>query len=292
MCFAIGQFIAAGVVQSMVHRSDEWSYRIPFAIQWIWPAPLMVIAWFMPESPWWLSRNGRYEDAEVTLVRLAPKVDREAAKRKVAMMIHTNNTEMELVVGSSYLDCYRGTNLRRTEIACVTFAGQVLSGSAFAYSATYFFEQAGMSSGDAYKLGLGGTAIAFCGTVVSWFLMSRFGRRKLYLAGMGNMTIILFIIGILTIPSHSAHPGLGWAQSVLCILWLLTFSLTVGPIGWTVPAEVSSTRLRAKTIVLARNAYYLANLVANIVEPYFMNPTELNWKGYTGKSPEDGRRRL
>jgi MFS transporter, SP family, general alpha glucoside:H+ symporter len=292
MCFAIGQFIAAGVIQSMVHRSDEWSYRIPFAIQWIWPAPLIFIAWFMPESPWWLSRNGRYDEAEATLARLAPKVDREAAKRKVAMMIHTNNTEMELVAGSSYLDCYRGTNLRRTEIACVTFAGQVLSGSAFAYSATYFFEQAGMSSEDAYKLGLGGTAIAFCGTVISWFLMSRFGRRNLYLAGMGNMTILLFIIGILTIPSHSSHPGLGWAQSVLCILWLLTFSLTVGPIGWTVPAEVSSTRLRAKTIVLARNAYYLANLVANIVEPYFMNPTELNWKGYTGVSSEDGQRRF
>lgn len=282
MCFAIGQFVAAGVVQSMVNRTDQWSYRIPFAIQWLWPAPLMIVAWFMPESPWWLSRNGRYDEAERTILRIS-HVDEQNAKNKVAMMIKTNNVEKELVAGSSYIDCYRGTNLRRTEIACVTFAGQVLSGSAFAYSATYFFEQAGMSSDNAYKLGLGGTAIAFIGTVISWFLMGRFGRRKLYLAGVGNMVLMLFIIGILTIPSHTSYPGLGWAQSALCIIWLLSFSLTAGPIGWTIPAEVSSTRLRSKTICLARNSYYIANLIANIIEPYFMNPTELNWKGFTGE---------
>lgn len=281
MCFAIGQFIAAGVLQSFVHRTDEWSYRIPFAIQWLWPGPLMILAWFMPESPWWLSRNGKYEKAEKTVLRIS-NIDAARAKNKVAMMVKTDNLEKELVAGSSYPDCFRGTNLRRTEIACVTFAGQVLSGSAFAYSATYFFEQAGMTSDNAYKLGLGGTAIAFIGTVISWFLMSRFGRRKMYLSGMGNMTFLLFIIGILTIPSHDAHPGLGWAQSVLCILWLLTFSLTVGPVGWTIPAEVSSTRLRSQTICLARNTYYIANLVANVIQPYFMNPTELNWRGFTG----------
>lgn len=282
MCFAIGQFVAAGVVQSMVGRTGQWSYRIPFAIQWIWPAPLMLVAWFMPESPWWLSRNGRHAEAEKTILRIS-RVGEQSAKNKVAMMIKTNNVEKELVAGSSYIDCFRGTNLRRTEIACVTFAGQVLSGSAFAYSATYFFEQAGMSSENAYKLGLGGTAIAFIGTVISWVLMSKFGRRNLYLTGMANMVLMLFIIGILTIPSHKANPGLGWAQSALCIIWLLSFSLTVGPIGWTIPAEVSSTRLRSKTICLARNSYYIVNLIANIIEPYFMNPTELNWKGFTGE---------
>lgn len=282
MCFAIGQFISAGVVQSFLTRTDQWSYRIPFAIQWIWPAPLLIVAFFMPESPWWLSRNGRQEDAKKSILRVS-NVDEESAMNTVAMMVRTNSLEQELVSGSSYIDCYRGTNFRRTEIACVTFTGQVLSGSAFAYSATYFFEQAGMSSDDAYKLGLGGTAIAFIGTVISWFLMSKFGRRNMYLAGMVSMCLMLFIIGILTIPSHVAMPGLGWAQSVLCIIWLLSFSLTVGPIGWTIPAEVSSTRLRSKTIVLARNSYYLANLVSNIIEPYFMNPTELNWRGYTGK---------
>lgn len=284
ICFATGQLVSAGVLRSLIGRTDQWSYRIPFAIQWIWPGPLMLCAWFMPESPWWLSRNGRYEEAEKTILRVS-KVDKQNAKNKVAMMIRTNQIEQELVSGSSYIDCFRGTNLRRTEIACVSFSGQVLAGSAFAYSATYFFEQAGMNSNNAYALGLGGTGIAFLGTIFSWFLMSKFGRRNLYLAGMTSMITMLFLIGILTIPSHKTNSALGWVQSAFCIIWLLSFSLTIGPVGWTIPAEVSSTRLRQKTICLARNAYYVCNLIANIIEPYFMNPTELNWRGFTGKLP-------
>lgn len=280
MCFAIGQFIAAGVLQGLIDLGNQWSYRIPFAIQWIWPAPLFVVAFFMPESPWWLVRKGHYDKAERTVKRLTTGPEREKSRQIVAMMIHTNDIESEVEAGSSYLDCYRGTNARRTEIACVTFAGQVLAGSQFAYSGTYFFLQAGMSPEESYKLGLGGTAIAFIGTIIAWFLMKAFGRRTTYLWGMGSMAIYLLIIGFLTLgPVNGAK---GWAQAALCIIWLFSFSLSVGPIGWTVPAEVSSTRLRSKTICLARNSYYLAIIAANAIQPYMMNPTELDWKGKTG----------
>ncbi|KAL4768443.1 general substrate transporter [Aspergillus nidulans var. acristatus] len=280
MCFAIGQFISMGVLQSLLNRPDEWSYRIPYAVQWTWPAPLCVIAIFMPESPWWQVRHGQYAAAEKTVQGLMAKSEKHNARQVVAMMIHTDNIESEIEAGSSYLDCLRGSNLRRTEIACVTFAGQVLSGSQFAYSGTYFFEQAGMSADDSYKLALGGTAIAFIGTVLSWFLMKGFGRRSMYLSGMAIMCVYLFIIGILDLVREMA--GVKWAQSSLCIIWLFTYSLSVGPLGWSIAPEVSSTRLRSKTIVLARNTYYIAIVVANVIEPYFMNPTAWNWRGKTG----------
>lgn len=114
---------------------------------------------------------------------LMAKSEKHNARQVVAMMIHTDNIESEIEAGSSYLDCLRGSNLRRTEIACVTFAGQVLSGSQFAYSGTYFFEQAGMSAYDSYKLALGGTAIAFIGAVLSWFLMKASGGAQCTSAG-------------------------------------------------------------------------------------------------------------
>lgn len=109
--------------------------------------------------------------------------------------------------------------------------------------------------------------------------MRQVGRRPLYMSGMAGMCLWLFCIGGLTL---SENPSVKWGQSALCILWLLTFSLTVGPIGWAIPPEISSTRLRSKTVVLARNTYYLGQIVANIIEPYMMNPTAWNWKGLTG----------
>lgn len=36
MCWVFGQLIASGVLRSMLGRSNDWSWRIPYAIQWIW----------------------------------------------------------------------------------------------------------------------------------------------------------------------------------------------------------------------------------------------------------------
>ena len=90
-----------------------------------------------------------------------------------------------------------------------------------------------MSASNAYKLALGGTAIAFVGTVISWFLMKGFGRRSLYIGGMGMMTLLLLLVGILQAPAHS-QPNAVWGQAALCIIWLFTFSMTVGPVGYAV----------------------------------------------------------
>lgn len=280
MCFAMGQFIAAGVMQSLVGRPDQWSYRIPFAVQWAWPVPLFFVAWCVPESPWWLVRHGRWEQAENSVRRLCSEKCPTTPKQIVAMMIHTDQLEQEIKTGSSYWDCFTSVDGRRTEIACVVFAGQILAGSQFAYNGTYFFEQAGMSTSDSYKLNLGATAIAFIGTIVSWYLMSQLGRRTIYVTGMGLMATILAIIGFLDLAPRS--DSVKWTQSALTVIWLLTYSLTLGPTGWAIPSEVSATRLRSKTISLARNTYYIAMILANVIEPYMINPTEWDWKGKTG----------
>lgn len=54
MMWGLGQLISVGVLRAMLSRKDEWSYRIPFALQWMWPVPLIVGICFAPESPWWL----------------------------------------------------------------------------------------------------------------------------------------------------------------------------------------------------------------------------------------------
>jgi SP family general alpha glucoside:H+ symporter-like MFS transporter len=68
------------------------------------------------------------------------------------MIVHTNNLEQELTTGTSYLDCFKGFERRRTEIACMCFAGQVFAGSLFAYNSTYFFQQIGLGTDATYKV--------------------------------------------------------------------------------------------------------------------------------------------
>lgn len=54
ICWAFGQLIGAGVNEGFQPLTTQWAYRIPFAIQWVWPIPLAAILFFAPESPWWL----------------------------------------------------------------------------------------------------------------------------------------------------------------------------------------------------------------------------------------------
>ena len=281
-CFIIGQLIAAGVLAGLVNMESEWGYRIPFALQWVWPAFLMPILYFAPESPWFLARSGRLVEAEASLKRLVRASSGIDTKQSLAMIVHTDNLEQEMCVGTSYMDCFKGPERRRTEIACMSFAGQVLSGSTFAYNSTYFFSQIGLSTNTTYKLNTGGTGMALFATLLSWFLLMPYlGRRTIYVWGMGAMSAILMVIGILNTKRDSSS-SIGLTQAILCLVWTFTFQLSAGQLGWALPAEVGSTRLRQKTIVLARNSYYIVSVISNIIQPYFMNPTELNLKGYTG----------
>lgn len=102
LCWAIGQFIAAGVLYALIDRPDEWAYRIPFALQWIWPVPLIVVCFFAPESPWFLARSDRLEDAKRSIKRLGGDKTEEQINGQLAMMVHTAKMEAELTSGTSY----------------------------------------------------------------------------------------------------------------------------------------------------------------------------------------------
>jgi SP family general alpha glucoside:H+ symporter-like MFS transporter len=112
----------------MANRTDEWAYRIPFAIQWIWPIPLIVLIHYAPESPWFLVRAGRLEEAAISVARIQKKGSKVDPMDAVAMMVRTNEHEKSISAGATYWDCFKGTDLRRTEIACIGWASQNLSG--------------------------------------------------------------------------------------------------------------------------------------------------------------------
>ncbi|KAK5046594.1 hypothetical protein LTR84_007355 [Exophiala bonariae] len=281
MCFIIGQLIAAGVLRACLERDDQWGFRIPFAIQWVWPAFLIPLLSFAPESPWHLVRHHRLEEAEKSLRRLQRASANIDVKETLASIVYTNNLEEELSVGTSYFDCFSGFERRRTEIACICFAGQVLSGSSFAYNASYFFEQVGLATETTYSLNLGGTGLALFGTLVNWFcLMPYFGRRTIYVVGMFAMAMTLYLIGVLNV--WTGQQPVAMTQAILTLVWTFLFQLSAGQLGWALPAEVGSTRLRQKTICLARNAYYIVSVIAGVLQPYFMNPKAWNLRGYAG----------
>ncbi|KUJ15446.1 putative maltose permease [Mollisia scopiformis] len=278
LCWVMGQLIGSGVLRSLVQRSDQWSYRIPFAIQWLWPIPIIIGVLFAPESPWWLVRRGRVEDAKKALRRLTSSKNADESFNvddTIAMMVTTNELEKSLASGVGYLDCFKGIDLRRTEIVCVTWSIQNLCGSAFMGYSTYFYEQAGLPIVDSFDMSMAQYAIGFIGTIGSWFLMSHAGRRTLYVNGLALLTMLLLLIGLVSI---SKSKNSAWGIGSL----LLIYTFTIGPVCYSLVSELPSTRLKTKTIVLARNIYNVVGIINGIIVPYMLNPTAWNWKGKAG----------
>jgi SP family general alpha glucoside:H+ symporter-like MFS transporter len=187
------------------------------------------------------------------------------------MMHHTNEIEKAAAVGSTFFDCFKGVNLRRTEIACIVWLIQTTCGSPLMGSATYFLQSAGLADDTASTLNLIMFVVGGVGTVSSWFLMKPFGRRTLYLVGeciLAGLMLITAILGTI----HRTE-GTGLATGALLIIFTFVYDITVGPVCYSLVAEMGSTRLRSKTVVLARNLYNVGGVVVGFLNPYMLNPS-------------------
>jgi SP family general alpha glucoside:H+ symporter-like MFS transporter len=275
MCWVIGQFFAAAVNRASVNRPDEWAYKIPFAVQWVWPVPILAAVIFAPESPWWHIRHNNRAAAKASLLRLTNPSDKSFdAEETVSMIEHTNKMEKELGAGTSFVDCFKGVDLRRTEIVVGIWLVQTLGGQNIMGYFSYFLTQAGMNPSDSFSLSMAQYALGMVGTAGSWFLMARVGRRTIHFSGLCAQFLLLIIVGSLAFAGTNESV---WAIGALLILFTFVYDFTVGPVTYSLVSELSSTRLKAKTIVMARAAYNTSNIFVNVMTNYQLSSTAWNW---------------
>ena len=146
---------------------------------------------------------------------------------------------------------------------------------------TYFYQNAGMAVENSFSMSLGQYAIGAVGTVFSWFLMTRVGRRKLYLYGQSAMVVLLLVTGCVSFAGKS-NVSAQWAIGSLLLIYTFTYDCTVGPVCYSLVSELTSTRLRTKSVVMARNIYNICGIITNILTPNMLNPTAWNWGAKSG----------
>lgn len=278
MCWGLGILLSSGVARGALELVGAKAFHIPFALQWIWPIPLCIGALLAPESPWWLIRKGRLEDAANSIRRLNSKeVTEHEIQNQLAMMQHTDAIEKSETEGTSIVECFRGTNLRRTEIGCAIFAIQYLAGGPLVGYAVTFLQQAGLGNDQAFDFNLGVTTMYTVGTIVSWFFLNRIGRRTIYTGGIALMSLVCLVIGILGFFENTSL-----AVGSLLIFLNFSYNISIGPVCYCIVAEVSSARLRPIAVVLSRISYNLMGLVCNTITPRMIQPTAWGWGAKCG----------
>ena len=232
---------------------------------------------FSVESPWYFVRKQNIPGARDALQRLYGKgTDIETKLQAIQMTVAMDIAAQE----SKWIDCVRGTNLVRTMISCGAFLCQHLVGIIFVLGfSTYFFQLAGLADSNSFNLGVGVTACGVVGTIMSWFIINRIGRRRIFLFGMTMLTTINLLIGILSVVDTSAS---SWAQAALTVIWAFFYQVSIGAVAFVLLGETSTITLRAKTAALATATQSVFGIVMNIAVPYMVNPDEGDLKGKVG----------
>ncbi|PVH15251.1 uncharacterized protein CXQ87_003089 [Candidozyma duobushaemuli] len=275
VCWVIGQLISSAVLRGLVNSDITDSWKIPFGLQWVWPVPIAIGVYFAPESPWWLVKKGRYNEAKHSLERLLTEnehlPDKSVMSQAMVDKIKLTIKEEEAIsAGVSFKDCFKKKNIRRTRISCLTWLMQNITGSAFMGYSTYFYLQAGLSTSMSFTFSIIQYVLGIIGTLVAWFTSQKLGRYDLYFNGMILQFLLLVTTGILgCFPSDATS-------------WVLALCFWFGPITYCLVTEMPSASLRTKTVILARNCYNIAGIIIAIIMPYMLNPTAWNWKAKTG----------
>ncbi|OLN86618.1 Alpha-glucosides permease MPH3-like protein 2 [Colletotrichum chlorophyti] len=278
MFWAIGAIIVGGVCYVYESKDDPSAYRVPIALQWMFPTPLAILLYVAPESPWWLVRKGRLEEAAVAVRRLGSS-ELTNSEETVAMMRRTidlEKTEKE----PSYAELFRGTDRYRTLIVCGVYAAQNLTGNLIANQAVYFFRQAGIDSQLAFALGLITSALQTVFVMLSWILTTYLGRRTIYV--WGSLINVCFLIALGIAGSVGKSTAASLAMASLGLIVSVGFTLGPAPASWVIIAETSAIRLRPLTTGIGRAAYYVVNIPCIFLSTYMLNPTGVDLGGKCG----------
>lgn len=271
--FCIGPFVCVLIANTTANYTNHWAYRALFAAQWGFGATSLIIAPFMPESPWYLLAQGKEADVLKSLRKLGHSED--SAESHLAAMKVTQAAAEKETEGASYLECFKGTNLRRTILTIMPFSIQALSGVVWIASyQTYYYQLAGVSTSRSFAIGCGAQALSISGNIIAFFIIDRIGRRPLLLWAFGFLTVLLCVTGGLGTMTHNNSAVL--ATIGLMTIYNFAYNFALGAVVYAVIAETPTSRLRIKTIAMSTTIQQALFTMWQFVLPYIINPDQAN----------------
>ncbi|EIT82272.1 putative transporter [Aspergillus oryzae 100-8] len=264
-----GALISAGVM--IAYWVDYGFYFLTGSVRWRFPLMfqsfftiiVMIGLLYLPDSPRWLTMQGRHAEARDVTARLVGKSRGGSFKYRELL---TNGPSQ---------------NLRRSTLAMVSqFFQQMCGINLVTYYATAIFENSlGFGPEMARLLAACNGTEYFMASLIALPLIERTGRRKLMIIGaFGMMVSMAILAGTVSTGEimENGAPKLETQYGVTATVFLFVFNsfFAIGWLGmtWLYPAEITNLRIRIQANALSTSSNWMSNfLIVMITPPAFAN---------------------
>lgn len=199
----------------------------------------------------------------------------ERGQQRLALVQVTLDEVKQETAGVTYAECFRKSNLRRTIISIMPMCIQSLSGIAWvAGYFTYYLQLAGYTTDQSFRVQIAQPTLSIVGNLTAAAILDKVGRRGLTFYGLIVLTSFLLITGGLGTNTHDRGMVKGTVSFIL--IYSYWYNVTIGSTAFALLSEVSTSRLRYKTVAIGLALSSCINVMWQFTIPYMFNPDRAN----------------
>lgn len=248
-------FTVAFWVGYLLSFSGNW--RLMYGIGAIPAIILLLLRFYLPESPRWLLIQGKIEKGKASLKRFGVIVKESVQtpkKEKGFKELFSNKSVRKAILLVGFWMAFQ----QITGINIILYFGPTIYG------------YIGLSGPRAIlNTAISETLGAF-EYAVSFMLIDRWGRRRLGIIGYSGLvfSLVLMLVGIAYFNSHNITLAVVYIFSAMT-LFLLFFHIGVGGVGWVLQGETLPTEFRGRGMGILAAVDWMANFIIIFLFPYW-----------------------
>ena len=240
----------------------EHGWRLMLAACGIPALVFLALMYWIPESPRWLIKRGRDDEALRVLRRLHDESTALAEAQEIRAAVGQEQGKIR--------ELFR-PGVRNVMFMAMTLAlFQAITGiNVIMYYAPSIYASVGVGTSSALAQQVINGLALIAGTVSSMFVVDRLGRRPIMLMAITAMGLSLALVGVFF--GNASSAGLGYGTVLCTLLYIYAFNFGMGGIYWVMVSEIFPTRIRGAASSLSVVFLWGGNYLVLLIFPSMLD---------------------